>query len=410
MISSKASVKRLQFCNFKLDFLLKITQAINDNLSTEDLLEKFVTTLKNDLNIGKILVYSFNKEWNCILQWGFEKSISEKIGVESDLFPYTDISYITTTDNELLAAFDVIIPVYHHEKPIAYVIIGDIDEERAGISPTIKHLHFIQTLTNVIMVAIENKRVFQEYLRQEKIKRELELASKMQAMLIPSPDSLPHTDDLFVSAYYSPHFDVGGDYYDFIQLDEKTFGFCVADVSGKGFSAALLMSNFQANLRALFTPKDRLNQLVEKLNIKVMKSANGEKFITLFIGKYDAESKELQYINAGHNPPVLYNKETKKCQLLTNGCIGVGMFDEIPKIVEEKIELAKGSKLVCFTDGIVEMEDDNQVEFGTIYIEKVIAESRKMDTIIEDIIEELNQFRGKNEFFDDITIMGIDFF
>ena len=163
-------------------------------------------------------------------------------------------------------AFDIVIPVYNNNSPLAYVLIGDIVEEGEGVSPTIKHLHFIQTLSNIIIVSIENMRLFQESLRQIAIKKELELASRMQNMLIPKNSELPQNDKIWITSFYHPHLDVGGDYYDFINLSENEVGFCIADVSGKGISAALLMSNFQANLRALFSSEISLPALVEKLN------------------------------------------------------------------------------------------------------------------------------------------------
>ena len=105
---------------------------------------------------------------------------------------------------------------------------------------------------------LENIRLFKESVKQEAFKKELELASKMQYMLIPSRKILPRTKTLFVDSFYHPHFEVGGDYYDFIQLNEKEFGFCIADVSGKGIPAALLMSNFQACLRTMVSQTDDL--------------------------------------------------------------------------------------------------------------------------------------------------------
>ena len=114
-------------------------------------------------------------------------------------------------------------------------------------------MRFIQTISNILIVAIENIRLYNENLRQVAIKRELELASKMQTMLIPEDENLPSNKHIRFKAFYHPHFEVGGDYYDVISLSEDQVGFCIADVSGKGISAAILMSNFQANLRALFT-------------------------------------------------------------------------------------------------------------------------------------------------------------
>ncbi len=405
----KASLKRLQFCNFKLNLLLNITQAINDNLSTKELLDFFERILRKDLNIGKVVIYSYKEKWDCILASGFDCNKIRNISVENDLLYYNQITSLTTTLNPDLSYFDVVIPVYNHDMPIAFVIIGDIDEEREGISPTIKHLHFIQTLTNVIIVAIENKHFFKESIRQEKINKELELASKMQTMLIPNSDELPHNDELFVSAYYLPHHEVGGDYYDFIKLNKNEYGFCIADVSGKGISAALLMSNFQANMRALFTSKKTLASIIEKLNETVIKSANCEKFITLFIARYNAKTRELQYVNAGHNPPVLYNGEKKETRFLTSGCVGLGMFDEIPELTEGYMLLTSNSKIVCYTDGLVEMENNKKVQFGTKPIEDDISSNRQMDEIIDNIIKRLNIYKGENKFFDDISILGIDF-
>src|SRR6056297_1145265 len=292
-IAGKASINRLKLSTFKLNTLLTITKAINANLSTEELLQRYEKILRGDLNIGKILIFKFDKQWNLILSSGCSPKIIDQIEVEKDLLEYKEISFITASPNPSLRVFDNIIPVFNNNVPVAFVLIGDIDEEKEGVSPTIKHLHFIQTLSNIIIVAIENIRLYNESLKQEALKKELELASKMQAMLIPDAETLPKSDNLFVSTFYHPHFDVGGDYYDFIKLNEKEFGLCIADVSGKGISAALLMSNFQANLRALFTADVPMKRLVNRLNQRVISSAKGEKFITLFIARYNMRTRQL---------------------------------------------------------------------------------------------------------------------
>ncbi len=408
-MAGKASLRRLQLSNFKLDTLLDITLSINENITVTELLEKFENILCTELNIGKVLIYNYNQKWNCLLTSGVHRNVAEGINVDTDLLYYKQITNLSIALNPNLELFDVIIPVYHHENPIAYVIIGDIDEERAGMSPTIKHLHFIQTLTNIIIVAIENKRLFDENVRQEAIRKELELASRMQSMLIPDPLSLPNNERINASAYYLPHFEVGGDYYDFLKLSDDEYGFCIADVSGKGISAAILMSNFQANIRALFNANYSLTTTVHRLNDRVMESARGEKFITLFIGRYNTQTRKLSYINAGHNPPVFLHSDTEEIENLTEGCIGVGMFDEIPKISEGEFDVAPGSKLICFTDGIVELEDDDKVQFETAAMEEEMKKDHRINTSIDVIIDKLNAHKGNNDFFDDIALMGIEF-
>ncbi len=408
-MTNKASLNRLQFSNFKLDVLLDITLAINENPPIDELLRQFENVLRVDLNIGKVLIYSYNQKWQCILASGFHRNVAENIKVESDLLYYKQITNLSVALNPFLETFDVIIPVYHHDAPIAYVLIGDIEEERAGMSPTIKHLHFIQTLSNIIIVAMENKRLYNESVRQEAMKKELELASKMQTMLIPSPSKLPNNNNINVSAYYLPHFEVGGDYYDFVKLNDTEYGFCIADVSGKGISAALLMSNFQANIRALFDTNAPLTKTVEKLNQRMMESANGEKFITLFIGTYNTATFELTYINAGHNPPVYYNAQTQTCELLTTGCIGVGMLDEIPRMAVGSIKVSPGCKLLCYTDGVAELENDQNLQFGTDPMAQILSKNQSINFVIDQIIEVLDKYRGSNDYFDDISIMGIEF-
>ena len=118
------------------------------------------------------------------------------------------------------------------------------------MSPVVKHLRFIELLTNVLIVALQNKRLELERVRQEATRRELELAADLQSMLVPA--DWPRDRDVDVAAFYKPHLEVGGDYYDVFSVDEDRLVFCMADVSGKGIAAAFLMSNFQANLRAIF--------------------------------------------------------------------------------------------------------------------------------------------------------------
>jgi sigma-B regulation protein RsbU (phosphoserine phosphatase) len=236
------------------------------------------------LALAKLILFKYNEKWETLIYDGVPKKLVDDLSVENDLLLYyKQITNLTTTLNTSLGQFDVIIPVYHKDRPLAYLIIGDIDEERVGVSPTIKHLHFIQTLANILVVAIENKRLYNQNLHQKVLHKELELASKMQSMLIPTHASLPNNDLIETAAYYLPHFEVGGDYYDIVKLNSHSYGFCVADVSGKEFLQLLLMSNFQANLRALLTEKTSLKDVVVNLNERVMKNANGEKFITFLL-------------------------------------------------------------------------------------------------------------------------------
>jgi len=405
----KFSENRLKISTFKLNALLDITLAINDNVSTTELIRRYEKMLTDDLDIGKVIVLKFGNRWECLLNSGYGNSFFGKVDIERDLMIYEEISFITSEPQHFPELVDIVIPVSHKDKPIAYVLIGDIEEEGEGVSPIIKHLRFIQTLSNIITVAIENKRLFQESLRQEALKREMELASKMQNMLIPTSEKLPSNEFIRMTAFYHPHFDVGGDYYDVIQLSKHEVGFCIADVSGKGISAAILMSNFQANLRALYTADQEIKDTLTKLNQSVMNSAKGEKFITLFIARYNFKTRELTYVNAGHNPPFLYEPGSEKLAQLDSGCVGMGMLDELPFINVGSIRVDEPSKLFCYTDGLVEVIQDSGVEFGTEDLEKELCNPDSLEENIRTIIENQKIMEGSAAIFDDISIIGAEF-
>ena len=405
----KFSDNRLKLSTFKLNALLDITLAINDNVSTSELIRRYEKMLTDDLDIGKVIVLKYSDKWECLLNSGFGSRFFQKVDVERDLLPFEEISFITSEPQHFPELVDIVIPVSHKDKAIAFVLIGDIEEEGEGVSPIIKHLRFIQTLSNIITVAIENKRLFQETLRQEALKREMELASKMQTMLIPENEKLPSNEHIQIKAFYHPHFEVGGDYYDVIQLSRDEVGFCIADVSGKGISAAILMSNFQANVRALFTADKSLTDTLHKLNSSVMNSAKGEKFITFFIARYDYRKRELTYVNAGHNPPLLYEPGSGKLTPLASGCVGMGMLDELPFVNEDLIRLDEPAKLFCYTDGLVEVIQDSGVEFGTENLEKELTNALPLEENIQTIIENQKILEGSAAIFDDISIIGAQF-
>ncbi len=408
---SFTSSKRLKLSTFKLNALLAMAQAINGEMRTEDLMERFRIILNDDLEIDRILFFKFEEKWELLLSTNCPECLCGDIDVERDLLEFTEISFVSTAENRVLQEFDIVIPVIQNNVPLAYVLIADTKDEAKGVSATIKHLNFVQTLSIIIFVAIENLRLFHKTLEQEAMKKELELASKMQNLLIPNQDNLPQTAEVKIHSYYHPHSEVGGDFFDVIPLERGEIGFCIADVSGKGMAAAILMSNFQANLRALFTHDITLTGLVEKLNSRVLETAKGERFITIFIGRYNPTRKTLEYINAGHNPPVFYDSKSQQISLLTSGCVGLGMIDDIPVMSVGSLRLTSPSRLICYTDGLVEYNQGDKVIMDHSLIEQCIAEDRSVKNAVESIVQtRINQQEANQiEIFDDISILGFDF-
>src|SRR5450759_3150316 len=405
MEDKKGFADRLKISKFKLDSLLDITLSINANLPTEVLLSKDEFILRNNLGIGKILIFKHSDTWECLLNGGFPKHF-ETIDVKSKLLGICEIFFGAIDLG--FEGVDIIVPVYNNNEHLAFIFIGDIEEEGEGMSPVLKHLNFIQTISSIIIVAIENIRLFNESLVQEALKKELELAAKMQKMLIPDKSQMPKNPKIIVNGFYYPHYEVGGDYYDCIRLSETKTGFCIADVSGKGISAAILMSNFQASLRALLTQDIKLETLINKLNTIVVANASGEKFITFFVARYDHESGVLEYINAAHNPPVLYNTVTREIRHLQASCVGIGMLDEIPLVEKSEIVIRDYSKIVCYTDGLSELKYADGTDIGTKEIIRHISNTDPVENNIRKMIKDLGLPHNNPSTFDDVSIIAAD--
>lgn len=401
----KIANSALKLKNLKLNSLLEITNAINNNFSREQLLKIFEFVLRNQLNIGRLLFYTKDEEWEESIVHGLLPNVPLP-DLEADLLPIKDVRELDKAEKKYFGQFDVVIPILHKTEPLAYLLAGDINEDLIENTKT-RHIPFIQTLANIILVSIENKRLFKENIRRAGLKREMELASEMQNMLFPS--KLPHNEHIEMAAYHKPHQDVGGDYYDFIQLSDNEVAFCMADVSGKGVSAALLMSNFQANLRALFQQQTSLTDLIQDLNVKVLNSAMGEKFITIFIAKYNYVTRVLQYINAGQNPPILVSKNTTSA--LSTGCPGLGMLDELPTIREGVVVLDPDSIITCYTDGVTELENAREKEFGESKLELILLDTqdKTVRAINDNIVKLLRNHKGQMPYVDDIALLTTRF-
>ena len=396
--------QRLEVQDYKLNALLDVTQGINARATEAELLEQYRVTLAENLGIHRLVLYANDDGWKCLLTNGVAGEIPAVL--EASFFDKGgQVRLHSSQGNE---DFDVVIPVLHNGAPIAYLLAGDT-EEGTGVSPVVKHLRFIELLTNVLIVALQNKRLELERVRQEATRRELELAADLQSMLVPA--DWPRDRDVDVAAFYKPHLEVGGDYYDVFSVDEDRLVFCMADVSGKGIAAAFLMSNFQANLRAIFQyePSD-LAKVVSQLNKRVMDNAKGEKYITLFAAVYNRRDQSLQYINCGHNPPVLMSADGTT-QQLELGCCGLGMFREIPAIESGTVNIRPGATLLCYTDGLVEQENSDDVPFGMQRMEEVVRERRGMpvDAVQEALIEAVRTFKGSEPSFDDTALMVVRF-
>ncbi|MGE5419593.1 MAG: PP2C family protein-serine/threonine phosphatase [Chloroflexota bacterium] len=391
-----------------LKWLFEITDAINENKPVSDLLSTFEDILINQLSIGKVMIFKSSPKWERILNNGFSSEL-ELVARRDDVQNYLNNmrTFQPAPSGLGLDGVDIIIPAVSYNTPIGFVFIGNIEVEDKGLSPVVKHLNFMQTISRIILSAIENKRLVEESLRQAAMRKELELAARMQKMLIPNNDIMPDSPEITINGFYFPHYEVGGDYYDCVRLSPTRTSFCIADVSGKGISAAILMSNFQASFRALITADIDLVSLMHKLNSIVLQNAAGEKFITFFVTRYDHETGVLEYINAAHNPPVLFNTVTGNIVHINASCVGLGMLDEIPRVEKSEIKIRDYTKLVCYTDGLSELKGSDGTDIGTREIINHIINKRSVESNIIDMIKDLG-IPGNPSTFDDISVLAAD--
>ena len=395
--------ERLDLKEFQLRALLEITKAINNNVGRNDLLQLYTDIMSNELGITQLALFEHGEQWKCVRSVG-ASTAALAVDAGSLIDRFRDIQFIGAELEGQVHGFDIAIPVHHLEQPLALLLIGDIDDGEQRMSPSVKHLNFIQTLTNLIVVALENKRLAKQALQQERDRRELELAAEMQSMLVPS--TLPNDARLQAAAWYLPHRQVGGDYYDLIRIGEHEVVVCVADVSGKGMAAALLMSNFQATLRALLQyTEEPLDALMHDLNDKVVTAARNERFVTCFLGRMDLRTGLMRYVNAGHNGPLLLSDGT--ISELTSGSIALGMLPKLPFLRLGEVVIKPGSTLLCYTDGLVEQEDGQGISFDTAPIHKVLKQFHAAgpQAINDTLIATFEAHRAGLPYLDDIALL-----
>ena len=397
--------RELHLKQLQINRLLTITQAINDNVSAAGLYNMYNSFLSWEMGVRKMALYvKRQNEWHCASFIGIPEALT-KMDVQDILAQYQRLKNIDSEDfHPLVAEFDIVIPVLHKQTPIAYTFIGGFEENEDMYNK----VQFITTITNVIAVAIENKRLFKRQLEQERLNREMELASEMQHMLVPT--TLPQNEGFEMASIYKPHLGVGGDYFDYIELEEGKFAFCIADISGKGVAAALLMANFQANFHALIRKRDPLDQFVRELNESLYVITKGDKFLTFFVALYDQKKRQLRYVNAGHNRPILVMNG--EAHLLDKGCTILGSFPVLPEVEVGQFDLTNEAVIVTYTDGLTDIQNSEGQYFDEHRLEEFVCRHYTLSALElnQRLLEDIEAFRGEQEYPDDFTVLSCKVF
>jgi sigma-B regulation protein RsbU (phosphoserine phosphatase) len=265
------------------------------------------------------------------------------------------------------------------------------------------HLKVLTTLASVAAIRVENARLVESRLQQERLERELQLASEIQQRF--QPTAPPHVPGYELQGISCPCYEIGGDYYDFIQRDDGRLVIALGDVSGKGTAAALLMSSLHAAIHAQTGSHDTLVKTISAVNRYLADNIPPNRFVTLFYAELDPESGAVSFLNAGHNPPLIVHAAGTVEQLASGG-LPLGIRPDA-EYREGRTHMQMGDVLVIYSDGVTEAASPSGEEFGPTRLYEVV--SRNVDASaagIRDRIESaLTKFSQGTKAADDITLV-----
>ena len=266
----------------------------------------------------------------------------------------------------------------------------------------------LDILANQMVIAMNNARLYKESLEKQRLEEELNLARQIQLGLL--PQFCPQTDSYELSAHIHPATQVGGDYYDFLYPDSDSIGIAIADASGKGIPAALLISLVQASLRAEVKNKLSPPLILSNINQLIFSSTTSEKFATMFYAELFPKENRLSYCNAGHNYPILVHEDGQVEFLVTGGMI-LGAFQETTYEGGEII-LRKHDTLFFYSDGLTDNRNLNDEEFGESRLLDLLIQSRSLsaDALKDKIVKEMAGFSEGAPPFDDSTMVVLKIF
>lgn len=412
-IENARSVEKLKLLNRELD------GKVNQLRSLFDLSKEFSGILEKDM-IGKLLVFSIIGQ---LMVSKYAVVICDDSNLEflenkfqhgklepalKDCMP-TELKQVIQAD-EIVSKFSklselgvtLIIPMQIKGETKGLILLG---ERRSGLKYSETDIEFISSVGSLAIISIENANLFQEAIEKQKLEKDLELARNIQQNLLPS--KIPQMKNFEIANINKSAKQVGGDYYDLIKLDEDKLLFAIADVSGKGVQAALLMANLQAFLQAVVKQNFPLAEATNLINDLVSGNTTMGSFITFFWGIIDDSNNELTFVNAGHNPPLLVrNGEITK---LKKGGMILGVMETVIPYESETVKLQKDDLLILFTDGITEAMNKKLEEYTDERLEELVKklEPISAQSTLEKIISDVNIFTGGAEQSDDITCLVI---
>lgn len=412
-IDNSLIVSELKELNRELD------AKVNQLSSLFDLSKEFSGILKVEM-IGKLLLYSIigqlmvskyavitcKENSSSILENKFPKENLDRLLGSCNLQMITSVlkreeimnSYPLFTE----LGVELIVPMQIKGTTKGLIMLG---QRIAGQAYSKSDIEYVASVGSLAIISIENALLFQETLEKQKLEKDLETARNIQKNLLPK--SMPKLNSFEIAGFNNSAKQVGGDYYDLVKISDDELLFAIGDVSGKGVPAALLMANLQAFLKSICKQGMPLDRATDFINDLVSENTTNGSFITFFWGIINDLTRELSYVNAGHNPPLLIRDGAIR-KLKAGGMI-LGVMPTLIPYNSEKVQLEKGDFMVFYTDGITEAMDPDYKEFSDERLEELAlkltdkSSSEALNCIIDDV---KSYIRGAEQ-SDDITLIII---
>ncbi len=364
--------------------------------------KKFIYTVLGQFLISKYSIISCGSSYEIIESKFDENTIKQICEENRDILQNPNVSSITHS-NLKKNGIEIAIPMKMKDEIKGIVFLG---KRANGMEFSKSDIEFISSVASLATISMENGRLFNEFLEKKKIEKDLDLARTIQQNLIPS--NLPKLNNFEISAINKPAKKVSGDYFDVIKLVGNRILIVIADVSGKGMQAALLMANLQAFIKSLARKSDfKIAESTNILNDLVSENTINGSFITMFWGILDDTNKTFEFVNAGHNPPLLIRNGNIE-KLKVGGMI-LGVMETLVPYSSRIVQLNSNDFLYLFTDGITEAMDENLREFSDEKFEQIASNfnGNTSSQAVEKILDEVSIHTKNVEQSDDITLMII---
>ncbi|MCB9090365.1 MAG: SpoIIE family protein phosphatase [Calditrichae bacterium] len=415
-IENALQVEEIKEINTKLDrriqelkALFDIGQGLSATLKAEEILRLLTYALMGQMLVMKYaILLKGDAHFFVYDSKGFKPQMLESICPPFNQFktPETSRRSSQIEHPQLAKLFQqhdvkVLIPMKHQDKLLGYVLLG---AKMSGEPYSDTDLEFLTTLVSQAVISLENARLFEETLEKQRLEEELNVARTIQKKLLPK--TIPEIKGYEIYGMNNSSKQVGGDYYDVIPIDDHRVALAIADVSGKGVPASLLMANLQAALRVMMTPDLVLPEVVSKLNHLIYTNTGLDKFITFFIGILDLRTHSMEYINAGHNNPFQYRPDDEM-HFLDIGGIILGIMPSY-RYNTGKVSLEPGDLVLTYTDGVNEAVNTRDEEWGEEPMYEIVRthSQEPVKAIVDRILEGIEAFSRGAQQADDITILA----